>query len=78
MEFVATYNTGAQVGSIYNIDLDHEIVFALVDNNEWQAIGSFNKGEPRNIPSCFSPDPTILEALDKAKAEGRSHTFDME
>jgi len=76
MEFVATYNTGGQIGSIYNMDLDHEIVFALVDGDNWEPIASVRNGQVKDIPSCFRPDPALLDALNIARRQGHSH--DME
>lgn len=78
MEFIASYDPETQAGSVYNQELEHEIVFLLVNGNEWHPLTSFNHGQEKPIPSCFSPAQEILSALTLARVQGHPHTFGLD
>lgn len=72
--FIASYDPEAQIGTVYDAEREHEIVFGLVNGNEWLPIISYLSGQPRELPDCFTPAKEVTAALTLARVEGHSNT----
>ena len=79
MELIATYNTGAQVGEIYNVESEVSTLFVLVDEDRFMPIStrSPDHGDVP-VPECFSPRQELLDALHKSRKDGASIWFEID
>lgn len=78
MEFIATYNTDAQVGEIYSVESEVSTMFVLVDDDFIPISTRSPDHGDVPVPECFSPRQELLEALHASRRSQASVWFEID